>query len=137
MIKPLVMLSNDAAASRASTDTAATASSMGGMQILDIIIIATCAYLFFCGIVGKGSLYKDDQIHPSRKADYFKAMRIFALVAGPVGVLSIVVERFVNPTLGFVMTGIFLAMIVAICVVIWPMNAERVKKKEGKAPPKK
>ena len=107
------------------------------MDILDFVIVGACAYLTICGIVGKGSIFKDEQIHPSRRADYRKLMRLFSLVAGPLGILSILLERFVNRTLGIVTTAVFLLLIVAVCILIRTRNIAYVnKKKEGKAPQK-
>lgn len=137
-MKPWIMLSNQAAQNSESvTPATAQSGANSGLDILDLVIVGTCAYLTFCGIAGKGSIFKDDQIQPSRKADYRKLMRTFALVAGPLGMLSIVFERFVNRTLGIVTTAIFLLLIVAVCILIRPMNVNYVKKKKrGKTPRK-
>lgn len=139
MIKPWVMLlSNDtASAGAADAAAAATNSGVGGLQILDLFIIITCVYLLFSGITGKGGLYKDDQIHPSRKADYYKTMRLFALIGGPIGIFAIIAERYINRTFGLIMTGIFVLMIVGLCFLIVPMNTERVEKKLKDKDPRK
>ncbi len=106
--------------------------SLGSMDFIDIIFLVTCAYVFICGIIGKGKIYDDATIHSTRRDDYFKAVRIFSLAGGAVGIASVVIGKLGYQIASIVLGFVFFASIIALIVVIWPMNKDRIKRAQEK-----
>lgn len=106
--------------------------SFDSLDMVDILFLATCGYIFVCGLIGKGKVFDNATIHPTRYQDYFKAIRIFSIAGGAIGVASVVVGRF-SQVFGMVLAALFFVAIVVLVIIIWPMNKDRVNRAGNKA----
>lgn len=102
-------------------------------DFIDLFTVAISAYLLYCGVFNRGQLYKDDSIHESKKAEYHKFMRIFALVFAPLGILSVVFQRVEGfAVLGWVLYGLCLIMVIALIVYCYRVTDQYIKKRLAK-----
>lgn len=101
---------------------------MDSFIMLDVLMLFSFAYILLCGITGKGKIYDDSTIHPTRRSDYYRAIRLFSIIDGILGVASVLVYRYLSSTVGIVLFGVTFLGIVAVIIVIWPMNKDRVNK---------
>lgn len=106
-----------------------TSSPMAFMDIFSLIIFA---YLTICGISGKGQLYKTDSVHKSKREEFLKVMRIFALTIGPIGVLSVVCQMNDWQPWGMILYFVSVAGVLGALVYCYLVGELHMKKKAAK-----
>ncbi len=101
--------------------------------MMDYFMLAIGAYIFYAGITGKGNMmYKDETIHRSEKAKFFKMMRLFGLVAGPLCIASSILTIQNQKLIGNIIAAVFFVVLMVIIVQTMRMTDKHIKKRCAK-----
>lgn len=103
------------------------------MAFMDIFSLIIFGYLTFCGITGKGQLYKTDTVHKSKHEEFVRNMRIFALVVGPIGLLSVICQMQDWQPWGIILYFLSMAGVIAALVYCYLVGDRHIKNKAAKA----
>lgn len=107
------------------------------MQLVDMIILITFVVVTICGLIGKGPIFTNDNVHKSKKAEYVKNVRLFALIDGPLGILSVVLlwipaNKPILAILSWVCFGLALIGVILLMVYCYRVSEQYVNKKSKK-----
>lgn len=105
----------------------------GSLSVMDIFILVTCIYIFGCGVINKGTIFKDDTIAKDKKQEFHKWIRLLCIIGGLIGVSSILL-MYVNglQVLAWILYVMFLVMVIIMCVLSYMWSKARLEKKQRK-----
>lgn len=106
------------------------------MQAVDTIILITFIVVTVCGIVGKGPIFTNDNVHKSKREEYVKNVRLFALIDGPLGILSVVLlwipgNQRIWTILSWICFGLALIGIILLMVYCYRVSEQYVNKQKS------
>jgi fatty-acid desaturase len=101
---------------------------MTGSNFMIIFELIVGGYMLYSAITGRGKLYVNDNIVKDKKEEYFKLLRLFFAVAGPLLLLEALFDYLNLRVLSYISLGIMLVGMVFILIKTQKITVPREAK---------